>query len=349
MPTLQASARRIHWGFLRSARFDLALIAGCLALALLAGAVVVVWPALFVTVLLCDLWFLSYHHVVATFTRIGFDRESFRQHRFVVLALPGIIAVGTLAAVKLVGLWIVPSVYFYWQWLHYARQSYGISRIYQLKTGPAAERKDALGNAMLYLVAATGVLHRSAQGWTRFLDVELRLLPVPRLAVWLVGVAAAGAVIAWAGREIRRARAGQLEGAYTLYLGSHLVVFAIGYLIIDAIDAGWLVVNVWHNAQYLLLVWLYNSNRFKAGLSPRHRFLSWLSQARRWPVYVACCLLVTTVFYGGLAGLTAAFASSTVPVLLIAYQVINFHHYVVDALVWKVRRRPVREALGIVA
>jgi hypothetical protein len=168
-------------------------------------------------------------------------------------------------------------------------------------------------------------------------------VPVPPLLVYGAGIAAAATALVWIARELRRPR-----GAYTIYLASHLVIFVAGYLIIDAIDAGWLLVNVWHNAQYLLLVWLYNSNRFKAGVSPAHRFLSWISQPARWPVYVGVCLAITTAAFAGLTGVSTALGSAAIPQLLIAYQVINFHHYVVDARVWKVRRRPVREALGIV-
>jgi hypothetical protein len=340
---------RAHWGFLRGARFDTAFIVGVAALALLSGALVARLPQLFTMVLLCDLWLLSYHHVIATFTRIAFDRASFHQHRFAVLVLPAIILAATIAAVKLIGVWVVPTIYFYWQWFHYTRQSYGISRIYQLKTETYRTKKDRLGEAMLYLVALVGVLHRSAEGSHNFLGTEVRLLPVPPLLVWVVGVAAGAAVLSWVARELRNACTGKLQSAHALYLGSHVVIFAVGYLVIPNIDLGWLVVNIWHNGQYLLLVWMFNNNRFKDGPSPAHRFLSWISQTRRWPFYLAACLAITTAFYGALAGLTAAFTSSTLPVLLIVYQVVNFHHYVVDARIWKVRRKPVRETLGIVA
>jgi hypothetical protein len=34
-------------------------------------------------------------------------------------------------------------------------------------------------------------------------------------------------------------------------------------------------------------------------------------------------------------------------VVVIVYQTINFHHYIVDALIWKLRRKEVRAKLGV--
>jgi hypothetical protein len=32
---------------------------------------------------------------------------------------------------------------------------------------------------------------------------------------------------------------------------------------------------------------------------------------------------------------------------MVIYQTINYHHYIVDAVIWKVRRKPMRETLGL--
>jgi hypothetical protein len=339
------SSARVHWGLVRSVRFDVCLVLGAAGLALLSGVLVAGRPALFGTVLLLDLWLLSYHHVIATFTRLGFDAASRREHRFLILVLPPIIAAATITAVITLGTWIVPTVYFHFQWWHYTRQSYGISRIYQLKT--AAPGRDRLGTTMLYLVALAGIVHRSAQGWTRFLGLELRMFPAPRWLADVLLAAAAIAVLLWLAAQGLAVLRGRFEAAYALYLGSHLAVFVLGYLAIPSLDVGWLIVNVWHNAQYLLLVWLANNNRFKGGPSPDHRWLSWLSQDGRAPLYVLACLGVTTLVYGTIDAVVRTLALSTLPVLLIAYQTINFHHYLVDGRIWKLRRKPLRETLEI--
>ena len=46
-------------------------------------------------------------------------------------------------------------------------------------------------------------------------------------------------------------------------------------------------------------------------------------------------------------GLTVVEQYSALPLFLVAYQTINFHHYIVDGLIWKVRKKPLRANLGL--
>jgi len=131
---------------------------------------------------------------------------------------------------------------------------------------------------------------------------------------------------------------------------SHITIFTVGYLLIDDISHGWLVLNVWHNAQYILTVWLFNNNRFKDGIHPKHRFLSYLSQRRNVMQYFAVCLLLSTIAYSLLSftlSTVSTLIAVSLPLFAIVYQASNFHHYVVDAVIWKVRRKPVQQNFGI--
>ena len=69
-------------GWLRSRSFDLTFIVGVAALAIASGWLVVNDPRLFAPILLLDLWLLGYHHVIATYTRLCFDRASFKRTSF---------------------------------------------------------------------------------------------------------------------------------------------------------------------------------------------------------------------------------------------------------------------------
>ena len=97
-------------GWLRGVRFDGTLIVAAAAIALLSGWVVVRDPRQFGPILFLDLWLLGYHHVIASYTRLCFDRESLRAHRFLVFGLPPIVLAVTLALAFGVGFWVLDSV-----------------------------------------------------------------------------------------------------------------------------------------------------------------------------------------------------------------------------------------------
>ena len=130
------------FAWLRNPQFDFTLIVVVASWALAAGAAIVVQPSLFWPILFLDVWLLGYTHVVSTFTRLAFDRESFRQHRMLLIPLPVVVAAFTIGIALVVGEWLVATVYLYAQWFHYTRQSYGISRMYLRKAGAVPASRD---------------------------------------------------------------------------------------------------------------------------------------------------------------------------------------------------------------
>jgi len=335
------------WGWLRSPSFDLLFIAGIMLAALVSAGVVVLRPALFTVVVVADMWLLGFHHVVSTFTRLTFDSESFRNYRFLVVWLPLIVLAGVIGLITVIGHWVVPTVYLYWQWFHYTRQSYGIAQIYRRKAGPLGDEPALLTKATIYLLPLWGILQRSYQKPETFLGMEIKVLPVPLLLVQAVAACALLALGLWVVRQAIAWKQGRLPVAYTLYMLSHLTIFAFGYLLIDSLDYGWLAINVWHNAQYILLVWMFNNNRFKGGVDPEHRFLSTISQKNKLVVYFLVCLGISTLIYAGLDVTLKSLGLPLLTVTLIAYQTLNFHHYIVDGIIWKVRRQRLQANLGL--
>jgi hypothetical protein len=338
-------------GWLRNRGFDLGFTAGITALALGSGAIVVVRPNLFGLVLFLDLWLLGYQHVVATYTRLCFDRESFLSHRFLIIWLPLIVLAVSAGLAIGIGAWTLATIYFYWQWFHYTRQSWGISQAYRRKAGGLVTESEWLSKITFYALPLWGILHRSHQAPAEFLGFGLKTQPVPALLVDAVGAAALVLLLWWlAGRLVAWWR-GQLALAHTLFVLSHLTIFYVGYVAIDSIDHGWLVLNVWHNAQYVVFVWLFNTSRFKGGVDPKARFLSMISQPDRKTVYFATCFGISTLVYLSIAlavgGVQQRVDALLVPLALIIYQTINFHHYIVDGLIWKMRRKPIQTTLGV--
>lgn len=331
-------------GWLRGRDFDLMFILGVVALAWASAWVVIQQPALLIPIVLADQWLLGYHHVVATYTRLCFDRESLAAHRFLVFGLPVLIVAGVVAAAAGIGLWTLPTTYFYWQWFHYARQSWGVAQVYRRKAGAPLADQGRLFQIAFYLMPVWGILHRSAQDPGQFLGMELRVLPVHAWLADAAGIAAVIAVVWWLAGRIGAYWRGALPVAHTLYLLTHFAVFYVGYIVIDDVTAGWLAANVWHNAQYILFVWMFNNNRFKTGVDPKSRFLSTISQTNKAWLYFLTCLAISSGVYLALESAVGA-----LPLLLLMYQIINFHHYVADAVIWKVRRASLQRTLGLPA
>ena len=335
-------------GWLVGKRFDLGFVFGVAALALASGAAVLIQPALFPVILMLDIWLLGYHHVISTFTRLCFDKESARQHRFLIFQLPLIVLAFCIAAAWGIGFWVLGTVYLYWQWFHYTRQSWGVSQVYRRKAEGAEMEPERFLQIVFYLLPATGILYRSYTDPDTFLGIEVAILPVSGTVVGIFAMATIACLGAWVVGRVRMYLRGTLPIAHTAYLLSHFVIFSVGYIVIPDITVGWLVINVWHNAQYVLFVWVFNNKKFNKGIDAKAKFLSVISQTRNWPYYFAICLSISTAIYLLLSMSQELLATIALPAIII-YQAINFHHYIVDGIIWKARKKPMREALGLKA
>lgn len=319
--------------------FDLVFILGLAAVALLAGAAVTLHPGWFLPVFFLNMWLLGFPHVVATFTRLAFDRPTFHAHRFLTLGLPPLVLVAVVALGMSQGKWLLATIYLYWQAFHYARQSYGIAQAYARRPENAPGVDARLSRAVLYAVPLWGMLYRSVQAPPLFLGLPVWYLPVPEWLARGVGVGAAALILCWCVTQLRLARRddGSFPVSHFLYMLTHIAVFTTGYLLIEDFDTGWLVVNIWHNAQYLAFVWYFNAKRFGAGIDPQRRFLSTLSQPGHASHFLAVCVGIGAVVYGLVFAASALIPLYPVTLAFLFGQATNYHHYIVDGIVWRRR------------
>lgn len=349
---MNTMAVRAPEGLLRGTAFDLTFIAGIALVALACGVAVTLEPRLFWPILTLDLWLLGYHHVISTYTRLAFDRESFREHRWMILYLPWLVAVGVLAIALTGGLWLLVSVYLYWQWFHYSRQSEGVSKAYAGRSAGKDIGDLRVARIAFYSVPVAGILNVSARAPDTFLTMPVRTFPVPDWLATAALIFSALAVGAWLAFQVRAWRRKQIAIPYVAYVISHFVVFGVAYIVLREVSYGWIAVNMWHNAQYILFVWLFNNRRFNGAVDPQRVFISTISQSGKFPLYIGVCLTMSTLIYflidrlgvdalGNVLGVSAAVAA------VMIYQTVNFHHYVVDALIWKLRKPALRNKLGL--
>ncbi|MEZ6064567.1 MAG: hypothetical protein R3B90_02405 [Planctomycetaceae bacterium] len=334
-------AAMVRGGWLYRRNFDLLLIAGTAGLGVVAGGAVVLRPEWFPTLLILDLWLLGYHHVIATFTRLSFDRKSFQEHRFLVLGLPVIVFAATLGVCLLWGEWAIATTYFVWQWFHYSRQSYGVARAYRRQSGNGVGVNDSALTAVIYGLPLAGIAFRCFQQPEYFLTMPIKLPIISGEVVVAALAFAIGGLIWWAVTQVREWRSGRWSAPLNLYLASHCLIYYVGYLAITDINYGWLAINVWHNAQYLLFVWMFNVRRVaregkQAGLLEVLCRPGW----RHVMLYFVTTMLLTTIVYGLTWMLLRTSLLAAIPAAsLIVYQAINFQHYIVDGIIWKSNRQ----------
>lgn len=322
-------------------RYDTGMLYMLPLLALLTTLAVLAAPQLLWPVLVADLWLLGYHHVIATYTRTSLDGESFREHWKLNVLLPPAVLTGVTLIGLSGGAMALTTLYIHWQLFHYVRQSEGISKAYASRQGDRGLPNRPAIRIAFYLVPTVAFLTMAARSDGRFLNfpVWLPALPMPVLAfLWLAALAS----LTWAVSEcVRIARRGQLSLQYAHYLLSHVAVFVIAYALIGETTISWLMANIWHNAQYLMFVWKANQQRFKGQVHPRAQVLSTLCKPRNLLIYVMACLTLTFVIYMGterlLSWAGSTFAIEPILAAAILYQAFNFHHYIVDAIIW---RRP---------
>lgn len=181
---------------LYSLQFDRVFIFGTASLALILGALASISPSMFLAVVLVDIWLFASPHVIATYTRIGFDKTHIKKHWFLNFCLPFIVLVlVTMVALayELSGLF---TLYFIAQTYHVARQSFGISRAFR-KADSQLVGHDRFSEMLIYLFPIWGLLHRCATTPVSFYGSPIHLPNVSHLVADTVGVAAVAACICW--------------------------------------------------------------------------------------------------------------------------------------------------------
>jgi hypothetical protein len=332
--------------WIKDYRFDLGFIVGIAFLAAAMSGVTVYWPLLFIPMLTVHSWLFGYEHLWATYSKLVAHPDDRARHRTLIYLVPPLVLLGIYSVGQSFGLLGLYLIYFVGQLFHTVRQSWGLAQQYRRQAGGLTWDPVRLSEITLWSVPIWGFLHRCSQRPDEFLFQDFWLPPVPRLAVHIAAVSAGVLWSYWFYTRISALRRGELALGHTLYMISHLLVFLSAYVLIDELCSGWLLVNVWHNVQYIAFVWIYNRNRFSTGIDSRSRVLSWLSQRGigRTVLYLVATVALALPLYYLLPQLGAMFDSwiktVAVPIAVIFSLTLTFHHYIADGIIWKRRNNP---------
>lgn len=306
-------------------------------------------PSFLELVITLNLWLLGYHHLVSTYSRIAFDWQSVKENWKFVFLLPILVLSCVYGIFKLGGVIWIGSIYLYWQWYHYTRQSEGVSKAFGMKSDDKSIINDKLHRFLFYIIPILCLLMMVSRNNQMFFGSSFFSIPLSNELRYFIGVTIALLTIFASFRIILFAKSQRVTLFYAVYLLSHFAIYIVAYVAIDKITTGWLVINIWHNTQYIAIVWLFNTNRFKSGINPKHRLISYLSQPEpgRILIYLLSFILLTLLFYGFVnIGAEYIIGTTGLPAILIIYSTLNFHHYIVDSQIWKLRKKTISKNLS---
>ncbi|PLC04490.1 hypothetical protein CY658_11620 [Variovorax sp. RO1] len=325
-----AAMRQEHW-----------FIFGNLFVALSAG-VLALWSApMMLAVLYINIWLLANPHLVATYTRIGAIYSRIRLRWALIFVAPLLILTGlTIVALAYEAAGLL-ALYFVLQTFHVARQSYGIARRHDRRLQVPFRNLPYL---LIYLFPAWGYLHRSAQVPQSFLGYPIWFPPVPQELAFAAGIAATAGALFWFARLMYARGEKPANEPFNSFVLSHLVISLVGYVWISDITVGWLVVNVWHNIQYLIFVYRQRRPEItteKGGEKPDNasaRHKPFVAVLKSPATFFLTCSIVGAVLFVAADRVGESLLWLGLPTILIAHFVLNFHHYLADAVIWRRRR-----------
>src|SRR5207248_9416799 len=111
----------------------------------------------------------------------------------------------------------------------------------------------------------------------------------------------------------------------------------------------------WHGLQYLGIVRYYHRNTWKAGVHPKARVISWLSQPGKLRLLLYCAFLLALAGVGYIFIYTGSWLTQGTRWDLYTWGAVvwlgmTFSHYYVDGVIWKLSKQPeVAARVGIVA
>ena len=245
-------------------------------------------PISFPLLFAVNIWGLSMPHTFSTYTR-----HDLRNKRTALSALLlFLLIIISLIIIKInIGLVIIYSIYFFWQQFHYTKQNMGI-----------AIRKNKnktliIDHLFFLLVSLISTLTIFNNGNVQFFGYSL-IAPIPfslnhQIAI-LINI-----ILLLTYCIIRPAN-------WKMAI-SHTLIFSVSYIFLNNFALGWLLLNIFHNSQYLIFMKNHEKNYF----------------------FILYALLFSMLFYFIIK------QDSFIELSIVLMLAMNFTHYLFDGFIWK--------------
>src|SRR5215468_420651 len=288
------------------------------------------------------------HHLPGMIRAYG-DRALFQRFRWRFICAP-IFLVVVCAAFSVWDLKGIVLVAFIWGVWHGMMQTYGFCRIYDAKVGSFAEITRRLDFAVCGIWFATAVL-LSPQRMTDTLEtyysaggpfIPPAVLNTAQKVLLAVAIAVAGLfVVNYVWTWIRGHRSSPVK---LVLLATSITFWWYCNNIVASVLVGIALFEVFHDVQYLSLVWIYNRKRVESdrSIGGFMRFVF-----RRSGALVG--LYIGLIFaYGALGYFKSSVGVESVKNILAGVVTASaLLHFYYDGFIWKVREKSTRQSLGI--
>ncbi|MDX1918071.1 MAG: hypothetical protein SFT81_02885 [Candidatus Caenarcaniphilales bacterium] len=282
-------------------------------------------------------------HFLSTFVRVLSDPAETERHRFNLFLLPILLFAGLMSWSTLFGtemIWIFGSLYFYWQWWHHARQSFGLGRYYQSQDQILAPQDRLLNDLALWTVALLGIALRSTAAGEQYEGIPIQTIHLPVSSLSYIFSACVIVVLFFLIKRLPSLIFNPSSRPFFIHWLIQSFVFVVFFGLLPA-GLGIIAASLWHCTQYLTYSWRHQQKKHQS-VGFANLPLSKIFQPKAIIFYLGGLIILAlikfqfdrqVIFPAQIAGLAFAYSLA-----------INFQHYILDGILWT--RKEIDWSLG---
>jgi hypothetical protein len=297
------------------------------------------------------------HHLPGMMRAYG-DRDLFQRFKMRFILGP-IVLVGTCLAFGVVdpSMYAITVIAYGWGLWHGLMQVFGFLRIYDAKVKSFAPLTARLDMWMCISWFAAGILFSASR--MHFLLEAFYYAGGPQVAIaWIDaarvvwGTVTALVTVAFLANAVYRWRIGSPAHPMKYFtLATSIGFWIYVCLVVDNLLVGIMMFEIFHDVQYLSIVWIFNRKRAQTQPDRVGRFTHWLfgqAQARA-VLYVGLVMAYGCLYFieMGLSQWNPVSLTDNTPVWGGILAASGLLHFYFDGFIWKVKEKPTRKLLGL--
>lgn len=286
------------------------------------------------TLLLFEGSFFAAPHLMSTYFRTYTEKAELERYKAYTIYLPVLLVLGIALFIHYFGvnfLWVLGSIYFYWQWWHHARQSFGLGRKYQRSNEYEISDSDKRVNDLaIWAVAILGIVLKSNAAGDHYETIPIKAIHLPLFVTYSLIALAGVYIFFFIGRQLYLASSKQTIQAQFL---THWLIQSFVFICFFGLlptDIGIIAASFWHCTQYISYVHEHQEKKVSNNIL-QHPFFQNLFSRDNWLVYLGVLITVSFV----LPALRLGFQALQLNSLALAFSIaVTFHHYILDGVIW---------------